>query len=572
MYLTKSYRSAFPVAAILLALVAALVFAPGSASAAQDANGSASVSLVAAQAEQPPAAADNAKDPAYGVSLKVRANVEGKGWKKTVKAGKTAGTTGKKGLRAIKVSLTGNEGLSGNIKYRTYVKGKGWRKTVKNGKSTGATKRDVQAVKIWLTGEVGKNYDVLYRVYIKGHGWQPWVKNKAKAGITKSGYRVGAVQVKLSPKTQAAAGGNVQDASVFYEARMADSGWLAWKANGKTAGKTKDKVMDGLALSVNAGSIGGGVKYRAYIQGKKWKQGWKSDGDVTGVASKRIEALKIKLTGAIAETHDIYYRTFVPRYGWLDWASNGAESGGAGFGLAVSAFQVKLVKKGEPAPGPTADTTIATKKKELDGIDISSHQAGIVIGNVPGDFVIVKATGGKGYTNPFFRQMANATLKSGKLLGLYHFALDGSYQGTAVQEADHFVDAVGPYVGKAILVLDWETDALLLGPSWAKKFLDRVYEKTGVRPLIYMSKNPTREGNWSSVAKNHKLWVAQYPNYNATGYQSNPWTDSYGYGAWSAPTIFQYSSSGRLSGYSGYLDLDKFYGTRNDWAALAAKS
>ena len=184
----------------------------------------------------------------------------------------------------------------------------------------------------------------------------------------------------------------------------------------------------------------------------------------------------------------------------------------------------------------------------------------------------MKATGGTGYTNPYYRLHADAALKAGKLIGFYHFAREASCAGSATAEADYFVKAVGPYVGKAILVLDWESGALLMGPSWAKKFLDRVYAKTGVRPLIYMSKSVTSNYNWSSVAKNYKLWVAQYPNYNKTGYLAKPWTDGNGYGAWSGPTIFQYTSSGRLSGYSGNLDLNKFYGTAGDWAKLAAKS
>lgn len=207
----------------------------------------------------------------------------------------------------------------------------------------------------------------------------------------------------------------------------------------------------------------------------------------------------------------------------------------------------------------------------LNGIDIASWQAGLVPQKMTSTrFIIVKATGGCGYKNPYFKSWADQTLKAGKLLGIYHFARDRGVEGTAQQEADYFISAVKPYVGKATLWLDWEADAVALGPKWAKAFIDRVYAKTGVKPGIYMSKGVCNEYNWSAVKNaGYPLWVAQYPNYNRTGYQSAPWTDGSPFGAWGKPTIFQYTSSGRVAGYNDDLDLDLFYGNTADWGKLA---
>ena len=564
---------ALAVVAALFALLAFGVAATDQASAAQ-ASSQRATALMAAQSDE----ADQLSVPEApvltDVSVKTQAFVQNKGWQKQwAAAGKTAGTTTKKGLRAVKVKLDGlSRGVSGGIRYKVYDKGKGWSVAKANGKVAGQTGTPIQAIRIWLTDEVSAHYDVLYRVFIKGWGWQPWVKNKAKAGIVKKGIYVSALQVKLSPKTADAAG--VADmVGVRYEARLADSGWQPWTGSGGTAGKAVEgKVVDGFVMRLNGAGIGGSVQYRAYIQGQQWSQGWKTSGKVVGQEGKRIEALQMKLTGDIAAQYDIYYRAYVTGYRWLGWAKNGGTAGSTGLNMPVSAVQVVMVSKGIIGPSAGEGTTVNACRKTLDGIDISSWQSDLNISNVPADFVIVKATGGKGYTNPFFNAQAYATLKSGKLLGIYHFAREASCSGTAIQEADYFVKAVGDYVGRAVLVLDWEANALLLGPSWAEKFLNRVYEKTGVRPLIYMSKNPTREFDWSSVAKHYKLWVAQYLNYSRTGYQSRPWTDSYGYGAWSSPTIFQYSSSGLLSGYGGNLDLNIFYGNEAYWKKLASKS
>lgn len=580
--------------ALAVACILACTFAcisPVNAYAAEGNGAKASASapvLVAAQADTSATTTVQAaaSEPVVSkASVKARANVAYVGWKDWVTSGATAGTKTYNGLRAFKLKLAGlGKDLKGHINYRAYDTGKGWGATKVDGKSTGRTSVPVQAVKVWLSGDVSKHYDVLYRVYIKGKGWQPWVKNKTKAGITKKGVYLSAVQVKLSPKTEEAVGKSISAVGVRYETRIKTSGWQAWTGDGKVAGKTTKQItLDGFVLKLDPGSLKGSVTYRAYIDGDEWGQGWKTNGKTAGTKGDQMEALQIKLTGAIANAYDIYYCAYVRGYGWLDWAKNGETAGSTGRSLPLGAVRVKLVKKGSAAPkslatyvkpgnltaAVTRATTVNQLAKTLNGIDISSWQAGIKVANVDADFVIVKATEGTTYKNPYFKQWASETILSGKLLGAYHFVRTGN----AVKQADYFVKTVGTYVGKCVLVLDWENRyddaATKQGVAWAKKFLDRVYAKTGVRPLIYMSKNPTRESNWKSVAKNYKLWVAQYKNYAKTGYQANPWTDSYSYGAWKAPTIFQYTSTGRISGYGADLDLDIFYGTANDWKALA---
>lgn len=205
----------------------------------------------------------------------------------------------------------------------------------------------------------------------------------------------------------------------------------------------------------------------------------------------------------------------------------------------------------------------------LNGIDTASYQAGLDPAKVPMDFNIVKATQGVSYLNPDFARMAKATVDAGKLIGIYHYASGND----PVKEADFFLRNIPGYIGKAILCLDWERDQNpafgMNDVSWCKAFCDRVYEKTGIRCFLYMSKSVCRQHDWSSLAKNHPLWGAQYPDYNRTGYQKTPWTDSYGWGAWAGPKIFQYSSSGQLANWSARLDLDIAYMTAGEWEACA---
>jgi len=84
-----------------------------------------------------------------------------------------------------------------------------------------------------------------------------------------------------------------------------------------------------------------------------------------------------------------------------------------------------------------------------------------------------------------------------------------------------------------------------------------------------MSAEVTRQFNWSITSGNTPLWVAQYASTSPTGYQSEPWSDGKGYGAWSSAAIHQYSSSGTLMNWNGQLDLNLAYINSAQWKELA---
>lgn len=197
----------------------------------------------------------------------------------------------------------------------------------------------------------------------------------------------------------------------------------------------------------------------------------------------------------------------------------------------------------------------------MQGIDISNWQKGIDLGVVPSDFVICKATEGTSYVSPDFTRQMNQAKSCGKLIGAYHY-LNGS---GAEAEADHFLNIVAPYIGEAILVPDWEPggNSAFGNDDYLRRFCQRIVNKTGVRPLIYSSKSyfPFVIANEMNLGN----WIAQYADNNITGYQDNPWNE----GSYSC-VIRQYSSHGRLPGYTGNLDLDKAYIDRNQWMQYAS--
>ncbi len=201
----------------------------------------------------------------------------------------------------------------------------------------------------------------------------------------------------------------------------------------------------------------------------------------------------------------------------------------------------------------------------MNGIDISAWQgdAGINLAKVPFDFCVIKATEGTDYKNRYFAAHCDKVLSRKKLLGVYHYANGGNPQ----KEADSFLTYCKKYIGKAILVLDWEAkNNRLFGVKdleWCLQWCSYVQKKTGIKPLIYIQKSAM-----DAVKKaGYGLWIAQYPDYVETGYQEHPWNE----GAYNC-LIRQYTSVGKLSGYSGSLDLNKAYISAASWRKLATKA
>ena len=185
------------------------------------------------------------------------------------------------------------------------------------------------------------------------------------------------------------------------------------------------------------------------------------------------------------------------------------------------------------------------------GCDISHHNAVNKMDYKRYDFYIIKATEGKSYVDKLWKiHLAHAQLY-GKLYGFYHYARPEL--NTPFEEAENFVKQVGKYAGDCIYVLDWEDVALQYPVQWALAWLDRVYELTGVRPLIYCPAWYTKK--LTPIYKaNYGLWVAHW---NKT--IKKPKTGVYPFHA-----IWQYTNDP--------LDLDYFNGGVKQWKAYCRRA
>ena len=192
-------------------------------------------------------------------------------------------------------------------------------------------------------------------------------------------------------------------------------------------------------------------------------------------------------------------------------------------------------------------------------VDEASWQEGIDNTTLDCDAVIIKATQGTGYINPICDSLYQAAKSAGKLLGVYHYASGGN----ATAEADFFLDNIQGYIGEAMLVLDWESgeNAQWGNPNWCKEFCDRVHARTGINPVVYVQNSAVDQ---VANLTDNGLWIAQYADNNPIGWVDSPWnTITVNH------IMHQYTSTGRIYGWSGNLDLSLFHGDANTWLAYA---
>lgn len=195
----------------------------------------------------------------------------------------------------------------------------------------------------------------------------------------------------------------------------------------------------------------------------------------------------------------------------------------------------------------------------LKGIDVSSWQGDIDVSKLAEvEFIISKATEGTSYVNPYCDKVIQQCIRQGLPWGFYHYMKGAD----PVKEADHFIDSCLNYFGHGIPVLDWEENQ---GVQSVNQFVRRVYERTDVWPWIYA--NPWRF-NQGGVEPNCGRWVASYPSNKQTTLDTDPGSIPRTDGL---VCCWQYSSNGRVIGFTGPLDLNHFYGDREAWKLYSTK-
>jgi len=201
----------------------------------------------------------------------------------------------------------------------------------------------------------------------------------------------------------------------------------------------------------------------------------------------------------------------------------------------------------------------------LKGADVSKYQGTVDMVRMMNegiDFIIIRAGYGcpdpgqsvAQYTDTMFKANRDAARAAGILRGYYWFTYPTV--NTPEGEANAFCDVVLPLQEGEILALDIEGN---IGPDpvgWSKRFLDKVFERTGVRPIIYINQSMNDNFDWSPVVNGgYGVWLAQW---DGVADPQNEVSD------WPFVAFEQYSSKGNIGGENP-VDMDSFNGSREQF-------
>lgn len=196
---------------------------------------------------------------------------------------------------------------------------------------------------------------------------------------------------------------------------------------------------------------------------------------------------------------------------------------------------------------------------EVHGIDVSHHQKNINWNKVKEDsidFVFMKATEGENFRDPNFEFNWRSAKEKNIIRGTYHFyrpSVDAEIQ------AKHFIRTVKLSSGDFPPVLDLEVSdnrpkqIIIEG---AKRWLKIIEQHYGVKPILYVNRNWFEEyvdGNFDDYV----VWMAAYT--------VSPQPELVNGKDWN---FWQYTNRGRIQGIDGAVDLNVFYGSKEELKAF----
>lgn len=139
-------------------------------------------------------------------------------------------------------------------------------------------------------------------------------------------------------------------------------------------------------------------------------------------------------------------------------------------------------------------------------------------------FALFKATEGRTYVDPCAYDYYTSAKEHDILPGFYHYARPEN--NTPSEEATHFFSVLHDITeGKpenVLLALDWEGNALKEPLSWAREWLDLVYEATGIKPLFYCQRTFVKNCDIIAAGDNG-LWIADWRDIEHREMDISPW-------------------------------------------------
>lgn len=192
-----------------------------------------------------------------------------------------------------------------------------------------------------------------------------------------------------------------------------------------------------------------------------------------------------------------------------------------------------------------------SSSKIYKGIDVSEWQGDIDFKKVKEsgiEVVYIRAGQGFSYEDAKFETNYEKAKENGLKIGVYHYVTARSVEDAKLQ-AKFFVSLISNKKIDCKLAMDFESFGNLINSQIneiALAYLKELEELSKKEAIVYSNTYDAKYKFNSEVAK-YPLWVAQY---GVNEPQDN--------GKWKSWEGYQYSSTGRVNGISGNVDLDKF--------------
>ena len=190
-------------------------------------------------------------------------------------------------------------------------------------------------------------------------------------------------------------------------------------------------------------------------------------------------------------------------------------------------------------------------------VDISNYQKGFNFQQFAaggGLGVILKATEGTTVKDASYATFRPQALAAGLKVATYHFFRTSD----TTQQADFYYNFARPSPGERV-VCDFEDDNATIDSMIT--FLKRLQSIDPTLQLTLYSGHTIKDklGNATNpwLAANTALWLAQY----TTG--SPTWPKQ----VWTYYSLWQYSDQGRVAGFSGNVDSNRFNGSNDAFVA-----
>lgn len=200
------------------------------------------------------------------------------------------------------------------------------------------------------------------------------------------------------------------------------------------------------------------------------------------------------------------------------------------------------------------------------GIDISAYQGNVKAGvfqqnskDIP--YVILRCsyTAWRDkftmYEDKCFQYNIKAAIKAGVKIGIYHYSQAIS-ETEAIKEAEFVIKLLKPFMKYITFYVAFDMEfggrftahvAKKMGKQRCKQIADaycRTIQAAGFKPMLYANLSTLNAYIASDVYKSWPIWIAQY---NSRCDYKHPYL------------VWQYTSSGRVSGIPGNIDMNKIY-------------